>query len=174
MRAFSERPGADEYASFYASYVARVPDGDILATLKRQIDETCTLIERAGEGRADHAYAPGKWTIREVIGHLADGERIFSYRALRFARDDATELTGFDETKYVPAGGFANRSLDSLLGEFRAIRAATVALFAGLPEAAWIRRGVANTNPVSVRALAWITAGHELHHRYLLQERYLR
>ena len=167
------RPAAAEYAPFYAGYVARVRDGDIVATLRAQIEDTARLLDRAGEAGAGYAYAPGKWTVREVTGHLCDGERIFSARALRFARGDPAPLPGFDEKAYVPAGAFEERTLASLVTELRAIRAATVALFDGLPASAWARTGTANETHVSVRALAWITAGHELHHRLLLEERYL-
>lgn len=173
MNAPTQRPLDSEYAEFYRKYVARVPDGNILETLRNQVDTTCARVEKAGEAKADFAYAPGKWTVREVIGHLADAERVFAYRAMRFARGDTTGLPGFDETAYVPAGQFERRTLASLLDEFRAVRAATLALYSGLPEEAWTRSGPANNNPVSVRALVWITAGHELHHRNLLEERYL-
>lgn len=173
MHVRTARPAAGEYAPFYAGYVARVPDGDIVATLRAQAEDTVRLLERVGEAGAGCAYAPGKWTIREVVGHLCDGERIFGARALRFARGDPSPLPGFDEKAYVPAGEFEARTLASLIIELRAIRAATVALFDGLPDAAWMRTGTANETPVSVRALAWITAGHERHHRLLLEERYL-
>ena len=166
------RPADSEYAEFYRTYVARVPDGDILKTLGEQVEATCALVEGAGEAKAGHRYAPGKWTVREVIGHLSDAERVFAYRAMRFARADETALPGFDETEYVPAGEFEKRSLASVIDEFRAVRAATVALYNGLPAEAWSRSGPANRNPVSVRALVWIAAGHELHHRALLEERY--
>ena len=172
MTTHTTRPSDSEYAEFYRKYVSRVPDGDIVEILREQIHVTCALIEKAGEEKAGYAYAPGKWTVREVIGHLADAERIFAYRALRFARGDETNLAGFDETAYVPAGRFGGRSLASMLEEFRAVRAATVALYAGLPPEAWSRSGPANNNIVSVRALVWITAGHERHHRALLEERY--
>lgn len=172
MTTHSTRPSDSEYAEFYRKYVARVPDGNIVEILREQINVSCALIEKAGEGKAGFAYAPGKWTVREVIGHLADAERIFAYRALRFARGDETNLPGFDETAYVPPGRFESRSLASMLEEFRAVRAATIALYAGLPDEAWSRGGPANNNIVSVRALVWITAGHERHHRALLEERY--
>jgi hypothetical protein len=172
MRPIEIRPADAEYAEFYRKYVARVPDGDILKTLAEQIETTCALVEKAGEGKAGHRYAPGKWTVREVIGHLSDAERVFSYRAMRFARADETALAGFDETEYVPAGEFEKRSLASVLDELRAVRAATLALYDGFTADAWTRSGLANTNPVSVQALVWITAGHELHHRTLLDERY--
>jgi hypothetical protein len=172
MAEHHERPAPDEYAAYYAGYVARVPAGDIVAILETQIERTRALLASVPETMADHAYAPGKWTIREVIGHLSDAERVFAYRALRFGRGDTTELAGFDENAYVPAGGFGGRSLASLIDELVAVRKASVALFRGLPAGAWLRRGVASGHVVTVRALAWIMAGHELHHRAILEERY--
>ena len=168
-----ERPRADEYAAAYGGYVARVPRGDLVRILDRQIRATVTLLKSVPPGQEDHAYAPGKWTIKEVAGHLADVERVMGYRALRIARGDATELAGYDDEAYVAAGCFGGRALADLVGELRTVRRATVSLFAGLPADAWTRRGHANGEPVSVRALACIIAGHELHHRALLRDRYL-
>jgi hypothetical protein len=173
MSGYEERPRPDEYAGFYAGYVARVPPGDIVSTLRDQIGQTRALLYALTEERAAYAYAPSKWTIKEVVGHLTDVERLLSYRALRFARGDQTPVPGFDENTYVPAGRFGDRPLASLLSELEAARGSTVAMFEGLPAAAWVRRGVANGQSGSVRALAWIIAGHELHHRTLLEERYL-
>lgn len=170
---YEDRPGVDEYAPFYRSYVARVPKGGLVSLLAGQVADTRRLHEGLSESAADYAYAPGKWTIKEVVGHLADAERVFSYRALRFARGDATEVAGFDENVYVPAGAFGARTLSSLLEEFAAARDSTVRLLAGLPPEGWLRRGVANGQEVSVRAVACIIAGHELHHRAILKERYL-
>ncbi len=119
-----------------------------------------------------HRYAPGKWSVKQVVGHLCDGERVFAYRALRFARADRTPLPGFDETLWVPEGNFDARPIDDLALEYRAVRSASIALFASLAPEALARIGVANDTPMSVRALAWTIAGHELHHRGLLIERY--
>ncbi|HUH12747.1 MAG TPA: DinB family protein [Longimicrobiales bacterium] len=169
-----ERPGPDEFDPFYSGYIERVPDADIRATLRAQGAATAALLrsERARE-RAEHAYAPGKWLLKEVVGHLADTERILAYRALRIARGDATPLAGFDENRYVAGGGFSGRTLDDLTAGLEAVRAATLALLDGLPEDAWTRAGTANEARVTVRALAWIIAGHELHHRAIVEERYL-
>lgn len=167
-----EPPAPDEFAPFYAGYVARVPEGDIVDTLARQIDGTIALLAGLEDGRAGFRYAPDKWSVRQVVGHLSDSERVFATRALRFARADTTALPGFDEKRYVATGGFDDRSLADLVAEFRAVRAATVALLRGLPADAWTRAGTANQARVSVRALAWITAGHELHHREILRDRY--
>lgn len=166
------RPGADEFAPFYAGYVAGVPDGDIVTELGSRMHTTLAQLMRIPESRGDHRYAPGKWTIKEVVGHLADSERVFAYRALRFARADATELSGFDENAWVPAGGFAARSLANVIAEYEAVRRATVALMAGLDDTAAARRGKANGKEVSVRAIAWIIAGHDAHHAMVVAERY--
>lgn len=173
MRDYEGRPGADEFAPYYRPYVALVPEGGIVGILARQIDETVALLSGLTEAQAEHAYAEGKWTIKEVVGHLTDSERVFAYRALRFARGDATELASFDENAYVPGGEFGARPFAELLDELQIVRRATVALLGGLPEAAWTRRGRASGVEVSVRALATIIAGHELHHRAILTDRYL-
>lgn len=170
--ASSIRPGADEYASFYASYVAAVPDGDVTRALAEQGEGFLRLLKDIGDEKAGFAYAPGKWTIKEVILHMADTERIFAYRLLRIARGDTTPLAPFDENAYAPMSAANDRPLDSLLGEFAAVRGATLSLLRWLPEVAWSRRGVASGREVSVRALAWISTGHALHHERVLQERY--
>ena len=168
----SARPDATEHAPYYGRYTTLVPDGSIVDTLRKQMEETTALLARVPAGREEHRYADGTWSVKEVVGHLADAERVFAYRALRIARGDATPLASFDENQYVPAGRFGARTLRSLAAEFRAVREATLCLFEGLDEEAMARRGVAAENPVSVRALAWIAAGHERHHVALLKERY--
>lgn len=172
MPLFLQRPEAGEYPEYYARYVQRVPDGDLIEILARNADATLAAVRAQPPEKADFAYAPGKWTVKEVIGHLCDAERVFAYRLLRFARADETPLAGFDENEYVPAGRFGERTLESLLEEFAAVRQATIALVAGLPDEAWSGSGAANNQPVSARAIAYIIAGHELHHQALLLERY--
>jgi DinB family protein len=172
MTALTTAPAAEEYAPYYADYVGRVPPGDVVARLPRQAAETAALLRPLGPERARYRYAPGKWSIIEVLGHLSDAERIMAYRALRIARLDQTPLAGFDENTYVPAAEFERRSLADVLTEFEAVRAATIALLASLPEAAWTRWGVANGHRVTVRALAHIIIGHELHHVEVLRTRY--
>lgn len=167
------RPAADEYASFYAGYLQQVPDGDVVEALIGGAEIAAALLHDVPEEVAAKAYAPGKWTLKEVILHLADAERVFAYRALRFARGDATDLPGWDENAYAPMSGANDRTLESLLDELESVRESTVTLFEGLPEAAWTRKGKANGQPVSVRAIAWICAGHLLHHLEIIQERYL-
>jgi uncharacterized damage-inducible protein DinB len=167
------KPPPNEYAPFYAGYVAHVPDGDIVAHLRSQLDETLPLVRGLDEQQALHAYAEGKWSIKTVIGHIADSERVLSCRALRFARHDTTPLPGFDENRYAATARFDARPIASLVAELAAVRAATAALFDSLDDDAWTRTGLANGFDVSVRAIAWIIAGHELHHRHILESRYL-
>ena len=169
----SRRPAATEFAPYYARYIDPVPDGDVVATLEAQLAETLALLGGIPEPRGTHRYAPDKWSIKEVVGHVSDSERIFAYRALRIARFDETPLAGYDQDPYVAAGQFDARAIADLAAELAAVRRATLALLRGLPGAAWDRRGTANGVGVSVRALAWIIAGHERHHVRLLRERYL-
>jgi hypothetical protein len=166
------RPAADEFAPYYGKYVERVPEGDLLATLESQLEATVALLDRFGEAGGGTRYAPGKWSVKEVVGHVTDAERIFGYRALAAARGEAASLPGFDENAYVTAANFDGRTLNSLMGELTAVRRATISLFRNLTDAELGRRVVANGVPVSARALAWIIAGHELHHATLLRERY--
>lgn len=172
MTAAVTRPDASEYAPYYGTYVGKVPEGDLLHILEHQHRDTQALLSGLSEAKALHRYAPGKWSVKEVVGHLTDAERVFSYRALRFARGDAKPLQGFDENAWVPAGKFDARPLADLAAEFAAVRRATIALFKSLDAAALERRGVASDNAVSVRALAYIIAGHERHHVSILHERY--
>jgi uncharacterized damage-inducible protein DinB len=166
------KPDANEYAAFYETYVSLVPDVDVVAVLEAQRLQMAQLLAGRSERDGNFRYAPGKWSVKEVIGHLADSERIFSYRALRIARADTTPLSGFEQDDYVREAGSDRRELRDLAEELAAVRDATVALYRSLGEEAWKRRGSANKNEVTVRALAFITAGHELHHRNILEERY--
>ena len=166
------RPDATEHIPYFGRYTTLVPDGSIAETLRKQMTETAALLARVPADREEHRYADGKWSVKEVVGHMADGERIFTYRALRIARGDETPLASFDENQYVPAARFDARTLESLAAEFRAVREATIRLLEGLDEAALSRRGTAAGNQVSARALFWITAGHERHHVAILREQY--
>lgn len=168
------RPDATEYAPYYGTYIGKVPEADLLQTLESQRRDTQRLLAGLSEQQALHRYAPGKWSIKEVVGHLADSERVFAYRALRFARADETPLASFDEQAWTPAGKFDARSLQDLAAELDVVRHATIALFGGFDPEALPRRGIASGKPVSVRALAWIIAGHERHHIALVRERYLK
>jgi DinB superfamily len=165
-------PGSDEYAPAYRAYVAKVPAGNVVELLERQGAATAALLAGVTPDRARYRYAPGKWSVTEIIGHLSDAERIFAYRALRIARCDETPLPGFNENAYTPAGEFDRRELPDVAHELALVRAGTVALFRGLPDEAWSRRGTASNHPVSVRAMAHIIAGHELHHLEVLRTRY--
>jgi DinB superfamily len=166
------RPEPGEYASFYETYVSKVQGGDVLSQLESQRLQTAQLFAASSERDGNFRYAPDKWTIKEVVGHLSDTERIFTYRALRVARGDKTPLPSFEQNDYVKNGNFGEQSLADLVAEFGLIRTATLALFRSLNAEAWTRSGTASNNPITVRALAFITAGHELHHRDILKERY--
>lgn len=170
----SIRPTADEFPQYAAEYVALVPDGDIVDILSRQVSETVALLRSIPESGADYRYAPEKWSIKEVVGHMADAERVFSYRALRFSRADATPVEGFDENTYVVHAPFTRIALDTLTNELEHLRRCTIHLFANLDSEAMERRGTANEQGVSVRALAYIIAGHESHHLNTLRTRYLK
>ena len=168
-------PAEREYRPFYAGYVqAAVAEaaGDPLAMLERQAGELRDGFLAFGEARGGHRYAPGKWSVKEVAGHIADAERVFAYRALRAARADETPLAGFDENAWVASAGFDRRPLAELVDDLLAVRAATLRLYASFDAAAFDRRVLANGNPVTVRALVYITAGHAAHHLRILRERY--
>ena len=166
------RAGSDESASFYHGYIAKVPGENIGELLVAQLSE----VERLCAGLDDHSalarYAPQKWSIKEMLGHLNDAERIFSYRLLRISRGDATPLPGFEQNDYVAAGRFDARPITELMAEFRAVRLATAALASGIPAAAWSAQGVASDNRVSARALIYIIVGHVAHHLGVLRDRY--
>jgi len=169
----ARRPDASEHSPYYGRYVAAVPEGDILAVLRRDRDEWQSLIAELSEAKGNHRYAPGKWSIRQVIGHVSDTERVFSYRAFRIARGDRTPLASFDQDEYVKTAGSEHRTLSSLAAELLAVRESTLALFTSLSDEAWTRSGTPSDNPVSVRALAYITAGHAQHHLKIVREQYL-
>ena len=166
------RPAASEYAPYYHRYVELVPDGDVVEILRTGGRELIEAIRRIPEARAGHRYGPEKWTIRQVIGHLIDAERIFTYRAMRVARGDRTPLASFDENAYVRTAGSDARTLADLAREMECVREASVLLFESLPDEAWALSGIASDKEVSVRGLAYITAGHTRHHLQILRERY--
>jgi hypothetical protein len=166
------RPEPGENAPYYDRYISLVGGADILGTLDAQRRETMILLCGRDENDGDYRYAPDKWSVKEVLGHVCDTERIFAYRALRIARGDQTPLAGFEQDDYVKNGPFAALPLTEMIEDYIAVRRATITLFRNLDEAAWSRRGVASENIVSVRALAYMIAGHELHHRKILQEKY--
>jgi DinB superfamily len=166
------RPEPGEYAPYYDRYISLVQGNDILATLENGRRHMMLLLSGRDEADGNFRYAPEKWSAKEVLGHLCDSERIFAYRALRIARGDQTPMEGFEQDDYVRNGPFAHRPLAELIEDYIAVRRATLTLLRNLDEAAWSRRGVANKNEVTVRALAYMIAGHELHHRRVLEEKY--
>ncbi|MGB7213344.1 MAG: DinB family protein [Gemmatimonadales bacterium] len=166
------RPAESEYKPFYHNYISMVPEGDLLKTLADQFEAHAKTLAHVPADREQHRYAPDKWTVAEVVGHLADSERVIAYRVLRFARQDATPLSGFDEKVWTPASNYAKRRLADVVAEFRAVRQGTIALLKGLDPEAFARSGTANNSAISVRALAYTVAGHERHHMMILKERY--
>jgi hypothetical protein len=166
------RPAAQEYFEYYGRYISKVPDGDILEGLAKQHEASQRLLSPLSDAEALKRYAPEKWSVKEVVGHLTDAERVFSYRALRFGRADRTALPGFEENDYVPAGRFDSQPFPALLQAFADVRRATLSLYRGFDADAYGRMGEASGHPVSVRALLYIIAGHELHHLEILRDRY--
>jgi hypothetical protein len=167
------RPAASEYLPYYERYIALVPDGDVISTLATQMTDTQSLLCALPASVATYRYAPEKWSVNELVGHLIDSERIFTSRALRFGRNDPTPLPGFEQDDYVRGATFDAYPLAELASELEAVRQATIFLFRHMDEGAWTRRGTANNAEISVRALAYVVAGHELHHREILSTRYL-
>jgi hypothetical protein len=166
------RPSQDEAASFYQRYILQVRNENIVEQLTSQLQETEALLGPLDPGRGHHRYAPEKWSVQEVLGHITDAERIFSYRLLRIARGDSTPLPGFDENAYVPAARFEQQSLASLLRGFRAVRQSSIHLVESIPAEGWSLRGEASGTAISARALAYIVVGHTAHHLGVLRERY--
>lgn len=167
------RPSSTEYAPYYHTYVQLVNEDDLVLALKRIAKIWNDLISGIPEEKLNYCYAEGKWSIKEVLLHLTDAERVFAYRAMRFARNDKTELAGFDENSWVPESNAAERSLASLIKEHNNVRAASISLFESMTHEISLRTGMASGKEVSVRALGYIICGHELHHLRILQERYL-
>jgi DinB family protein len=158
------RPNDGEYVPYYGTYIRLVPDGDLITILERQIDAMVADLSTFTAEQAAWRPAPGEWNATEIVGHLADSERVFAYRALWFARDAPTPLPGMDQDAFMAAVDFSRRPLPDVVDEFAAVRRASLALLRSLDAAAWARGGVADGNPISVRALAYIIAGHALHH----------
>lgn len=167
------RPEPSEFNPYYQKYVALVPDGDLVHVLAAQIESTLTLLRGFDDTQANHRYAPDKWSVKQVVEHMIDVERVMTYRAFRFSRGDETELPGFEENDYARAGRAAHLALADLASAFANMRRTTVDLFAALDETTGARRGTVNGAAVTVRALGYIIAGHERHHVGILKERYL-
>lgn len=170
----NQKPAETEYAPFYAGYVSEAPEGDVVAALEAQKSAIRRLASAVSPERETFRYAPGKWSVREVFGHLIDAERVFGYRAFCISRGDQASLPGFDEQEYMAASGYDRRGLPEIVDELLLARDSNLALFRALgPDSqAWSRLGVANGTPISVRALAFITAGHARHHLEVLRSRY--
>jgi hypothetical protein len=167
------RPATEEVAAYYHQYIEKAIGDDVLEALKHASDRAWETVYRIPTGHADHRYAPGKWTIKQIFQHLLDTERVFCYRALRFARNDGTELPGFDENEFAENADTSHRELHQLLREHDLQRSSTIALFRSFTEEMLMRSGVANGNRISVRALGWTIAGHVHHHMKVIDERYL-
>jgi uncharacterized damage-inducible protein DinB len=168
------RPATEECSPYYFTYIQLMPDGDIVHTLQAQHADIHALLKATNEVQASAFPAPGEWSIKQVVAHVSDAERLFSFRALWFARGEETALPGMEPNPWVAITDANMRALSDLLAEFDHVRAASVDLFSNLDAAAWQRQGTASGNSVSVRALAWIIAGHELHHNRSLREVYLQ
>ncbi|MCX6136311.1 MAG: DinB family protein [Ignavibacteriales bacterium] len=166
------RPAQGDYAADYQYYIDLVPDGDILELFRRQIGDTIASLTPLSDAAADYRYAPDKWSIKEIVGHMIDTERVFAYRALCFARNESAVLPGFDQDAWAKAASFGRRPLKSLLAEMNLTRTMTLVFFENLTDEEWLRRGIANDRPFSVRALAYALAGHERHHLNILRTRY--
>ena len=172
-RARESKPGADEFLDYYSRYISLVANGDVVSSLAAQMKETQALLRGMPASKSTYRYGPDKWSVNEMLGHMIDAERIFGARALRFARNDPTPLPGFEQDDYVRGASFDACALRDLAAELESVRVSTIFFYKHLDEEAWFRRGTANGASVTVRALAYITAGHELHHRRILRERYL-
>ena len=167
------RPKPEETLPYYHRYIARVQDGNMVDILKTNHEATQTFIQNIPTEKASYRYAKGKWNVKEVLLHLVDTERIMCYRALRFARNDKTALQGFDQDDFVPESNANNKSIESMIEEYKAVRASTISLFSALDNAILERVGTASNAPMSVAAIGFITCGHQRHHRDIIRERYL-
>jgi hypothetical protein len=168
-----QRPEKDEYAEFYANYVSLAEETDVVSALQNQANDLRKLLAGISAEKENFRYAEDKWSVKELLGHIIDGERVFSYRAWRISRGDQTPLATFEENSYVAGSNFNCSGLADLIEEFSLLRAANVLLFKNLTEEMWLRRGTASDATVSVRALAFIMVGHVRHHQNILRTRYL-
>ncbi len=167
------RPEKKEYAEYHETYISLVEETDIISAMENQLDELNNLFGAISEEKADFRYAEGKWSIKEILGHLIDGERVFSYRAFRFSRRDETPLVGFEQDGYVANGNFSNAKLSDLIEEFSLLRRSNVLFFKNLTDEAWSYLGTASEATISVRAIAYVMVGHIRHHTDILRQRYL-
>jgi hypothetical protein len=167
------RPEKDEFAPYYLPYVNSVPEGDILSILKQQLEDTIHLVKNVSDEQGQFCYAPGKWSLKEVVGHMTDTEQIMAYRLLCIARGETVSLPGFDENRYVAHASFNKQPIEQLLANLSVVRQSTILLLNSLDAESYIRKGLANKVEVTVRALAYIIAGHALHHCQIINERYI-
>ena len=167
------RPLPGEYAEGYAIYIAEAGEGDVLATLQAQQEEVAALFGGLSDAQGGFRYAPGKWSLKDLLQHIIDAERIFTYRCLRIGRGDATPMPGFDEDPYAAAAQADTRSITDLIAEWRALRTASLALFRSLPDAAWGNQGITNNRAITAHCIPYITLGHAAHHLTVIRERYL-
>lgn len=173
MPSTATRPATTEYLSYYSRYIDLVPGNDVLAALKSRLRESIAFLNCISNEESVSRYEPGKWSVREVLGHVIDTERIFAYRALRIGRGDATPLAGYEQDDYVRGAAFDKVRWSAQIEEFELVRRSNILMFSGFTEEAWMRAGTANNAAITARALAWIIAGHELHHRRVIEEKYL-
>jgi hypothetical protein len=172
-RFMTGRPEPTEYAAYYEKYISLVPEGDLGEMLARQIDESLTVYRGVSEEQSRFRYEPGKWSIKQALGHVADTERVFAYRAFAFARGEKATLASFEQDEYAALADSDARTWTSLIEELKSVRAGSVSLFRSLSDEALMRQGIASNNPVTVRALGFMIAGHERYHLSILKERYL-
>jgi uncharacterized damage-inducible protein DinB len=169
-----KRPQKGDYADYFERYISLVPSGDFMEFLQTQREDLLRLLSPLSDQQAEFRYAAGKWSIKEVLGHVNDTERIFAYRLLRISRGDQTPLASFEQDNYVQTGNFTARTMKDLLDEFSAIRESTISLVQSLDAAAWQRRGVASQKEITTTALAFVIAGHVRYHHNLIEDRYLQ
>jgi len=168
-----QRPESHEYAPFFADYISTVPNEEIFTFLQRQGEEIAALFAQVTEEQSSHRYAEGKWSLKEVLGHITDTERVMSYRLMRIARGDTTPLPGFDQDVLIENGSLSEFKLTTLLAEFQAVRQASICLLYTIPASAWLRTGNVSGRDVTARSLAYIIAGHSQHHLHIVKERYI-
>ena len=167
------RPDGSEFAEYYTGYIGKVPGADIMSFLQSQLESTATLIRGIDDAKGGYRYAASKWTIKELLGHIIDTERVFAYRALVFSRNDATPLPGFDQEPWAKSANHANVPMTELAAEFESVRRASICLFRNMAAEDWMRQGIGNNKKMTTRAAAYIIAGHTQHHLDILKERYL-
>lgn len=167
------RPLPEEYAEACSPYLTAAPEGDVLAQLQAQLGDVIDLYSRFSETQGAYCYAPGKWSLKDLLQHLSDAELIFAYRCLRIGRGDVTPLPGFDEEAYAAVARADERPVADLLADFRAVRTASLSLFRGLPDSAWDQAGTTNGRPITARCLHFLSLGHAAHHLNVIRERYL-